>query len=398
MARHKAPPGAVLLKRLQGLEGKPSQGFSLLLISLSALPSEEEDEFWGELDDFLVDFKTRYEGELYELSLGERAVLVKMTEQAEVGMISDIKVSVLRMVQQLYPEHFGMIDQARLLRTINLGFKLPHAIKFLEHFEKQPGKTGEKGMKMRGLQEEDIKMVLEVHRKVGPEQFKKIFVQQQTMADIKPDQAPKELMSEYFIRMDALKKHVFPNVEMRGSGNLFNQLTITLDRVLVGAFDDINPGRKACSINLNVESVFTKAFETFLGEDGSPSLDNMVFEFRQENILQQFDEFKLAANLIKSRGGLIAVDAIFPETVGLVNLHKMDATFAKIFWCPGAEETLPAQRDEIKRMQGEGLIFMLARLDDESGIKVGQDLGISVFQGFCIDDLMKASKPKALVT
>ncbi len=398
MARHKAPPGAILLKRLQGFEGKSSQGFSLMLISLSALPSEEEDKFWGELDEFLMEFKSRYESELYELSLGERAILVKMTEQAEVGMISDIKVSVLRLVQQLYPEHFSMIDQAQLLRVINLGFKLPQAIKFLEHYEKQPGKTGEKGMKLRGLQEEDIKMVMEVHNKVGPEQFKKIFVQQQPMVDIKPDQPPKELMCEYFIRMDALKKHVFPNVEMRGSGNLFNQLTITLDRVLVSAFDEINPGRGACSINLNVESVFTKAFETFLGEDGSPSLGNMVFEFRQENILQQFDEFQLATNLIKSRGGLIAVDAIFPDTVGLVNLNKLYATFAKIFWRPGAEKTLSAQRDEIKRMQGQGLIFMLARLDDEAGIQIGQDLGITVFQGFCIDDIMESAKPEAMVT
>ena len=184
----------------------------------------------------------------------------------------------------------------------------------------------------------------------------------------------------------------------RGSGNLFNQLTITLDRVLIGAFDQINPGRKACSINLNVESVFTKAFETFLGEEGGPSLNNMVFEFRQENILQQFDEFELAANLIKSRGGLIAIDAIFPETVGLVNLNKLHATFAKIFWRLGAEKILPAQRDEIKRMQNDGLIFVLARLDDESGIKVGQDLGITVFQGFCIDDLMESAKPEAMVT
>jgi hypothetical protein len=398
MARQKSPPGAALLKRLQGLDGKPPPGLSLMLVSLSALPSDEEDDFWAELENFLIDFKTRYEGELFELSLTERAILVKMSEQAEVGMISDIKVSVLRLVQQLYPEHFGMIDQARLLRTINLGFKLPQAIKFLEHFEKQPGKTGEKGMKMRGLQEEDIKMVLEVHRKVGPEQFKKIFVQQQAMADIKPGQPPKELMREYFIRMDALKKHVFPNVEMRGSGNVFNQLTITLDRVLVGAFDQVNPGRGACSINLNVESVFTKAFETFLGEEGTKSLNNMVFEFRQDNILQQFDEFQLAADLIKSRGGLIAVDAIFPETVGLVNLNKMDATFAKIFWRPGAEDILPAQREEIMRMQSEGLIFMLARLDDEAGIQVGQDLGITVFQGFYIDDLLNAEKPEAMVT
>ena len=43
-------------------------------------------------------------------------------------------------------------------------------------------------------------------------------------------------------------------------------------------------------------------------------------------------------------------------------------------------------------MQAQGLIFILARLDDEIGIKVGQDLGISVFQGFYIDKLMGAEK------
>jgi hypothetical protein len=99
MARYKAPPGAALLKRLRGLEGKPPQGMSLMLISLNALPSDESDDFWGRLDEFLVEFKCRYEAELFELSLVDRAILVKMTEHAEVGMISDIKVSVLRMVQ-----------------------------------------------------------------------------------------------------------------------------------------------------------------------------------------------------------------------------------------------------------------------------------------------------------
>jgi len=393
MARHKSPPGAVLLTRLQGLEKKSSKGFSLLLVSLSALPTSDPDaEFWGELDDYLIEYSTRYDAELFELSLADRAIVAKMSELAEVGMISDIKVSILRLIQQFFPEHFGMIDQSRLVRIIDLGFKLPHAIKFLEHYENQPGKTGEKAMDMRPLQEEDIKMVLEVLRKVGSEKFKQIFVQSQRMADIKPGHEPKELMKEYFIRMDALKKHVFPNVELRGMGNLFNLLTITLDRVLVGAFDEINPHRHACSINLNVESVFTKAFEEFIGESNEASLANIVFEFRQDNILQHFDEFELAANLITSKGGTVAIDAIFPETVGLVNLPRLHATFAKIFWRPGAEDVLPAQRDEIKKMQAQGMIFVIARLDDEMGIKVGHDLGITVFQGFCIDDLLNSGR------
>ena len=183
MARHKAPPGATLLKRLQGMEGKPPRGLSLIMISLSALPTDnEDDDFWGELDDFLVDYKNRYDADLYELSLADRAVLIKMSEQGEVGMISDLKVSVLRLIQQFFPENFGMVDQTRLLRAIDLGFKLPNAIKFLEHYESQPGKTGEKGAGLRGLQEDDIKMVLEVKRKVGAQSFKEIFVQNQSHA------------------------------------------------------------------------------------------------------------------------------------------------------------------------------------------------------------------------
>ncbi|MCH7938029.1 MAG: hypothetical protein IH994_13230 [Proteobacteria bacterium] len=398
MARQKAPPGATLLKRLHDMKGKPPQGFSLILLSLSALPADSDDEdFWGELDDSLVDYKNRYDAELYELSLADRAILIKMSEQGEVGMISDLKVSVLRLIQRHFPENFGMVDQTRLIRAIDLGVKLPNAIKFLEHYESQPGKTGEKGAGLRALQEDDIKMVLEVHRKVGARKFKEIFVQNQRMADIKPGKEPEELMKEYFISIDALKKHVFPNVELRGAGNLFNQLTITLDRVLIQAFDDINPQRQSCSVNMNVESVFTRTFEEFLGGSGGTPLANIVFEFRQDNILQQFDEFEIAADLITSRGGLVAIDAIFPETVGLVNLHRLHATFAKIFWRTGAEETLPAQKDEIKKMQDQGLIFILARLDDETGIQVGHDLGINVFQGFYVDKLLNGKTGEATV-
>jgi hypothetical protein len=73
----------------------------------------------------------------------------------------------------------------------------------------------------------------------------------------------------------------------------------------------------------------------------------------------------------------------------LISLSALPSEEEDKFW---------GELDEIKRMQNDGLIFVLARLDDESGIKVGQDLGITVFQGFCIDDLMESAKPEAMVT
>lgn len=81
-----------------------------------------------------------------------------------------------------------------------------------------------------------------------------------------------------------------------------------------------------------------------------------------------------------------------------MNLHRLHATFAKIFWRPGAKEMLPAQRNEIKKMQDQGMIFIIARLDDETGIQVGHDLGINVFQGFYIDKLLDAKTGAATGT
>ena len=53
---------------------------------------------------------------------------------------------------------------------------------------------------------------------------------------------------------------------------------------------------------------------------------------------------------------------------------------------------------EIKKMQDEGTIFIIARLDDEVGIQIGQDLSITVFQGFYIDRLLSKKGSNSRVT
>ena len=61
---------------------------------------------------------------------------------------------------------------------------------------------------------------------------------------------------------------------------------------------------------------------------------------------------------------------------------------AKIFWRQGAESVLPRFRKEIERIQDNGTVVVLARVDDETGVEIGHDLGISMFQGFYIDGLL----------
>lgn len=387
------PTAKELLAKLKGWGNQSQEHNTLLLISLGVLATEDaEASFWKDLDEMLQSFRRRHNAAGFHLSKTDRAFLVKMSEFNQVTLITDAKVELLRLIQHYFPDQFGMIDQSRLLRAIDLRFKLPNAVRFLERYdqeEKKP-KPSVARRKLRRLGEQDIDRVVEVNQQIGPESFAKVFIRHQVMAEIDPGGPPKDIMHEYFVGMDALKSHVFLDVELRGSGNIFNQLTITLDRLLLDAFNDANPSGSMCSINLNVESVFTRAFEVFLESKADDAFSNLAFEFRQANVLQQYDEYEVAANLIASKSGAIAIDAIFPETVGIVNMKRLNANMAKIFWRQGAETILPGFAKEIDEMQRNGTRVILARVDDDLGIEVGHDLGITMFQGFHIDKLLSS--------
>jgi EAL domain-containing protein (putative c-di-GMP-specific phosphodiesterase class I) len=113
----------------------------------------------------------------------------------------------------------------------------------------------------------------------------------------------------------------------------------------------------------------------------------VVFEFRQSNIVENFDEFQVARGLIRAKGSHIAVDQIFPQTVGLVDLDFLGASMAKIHWRNGAEEVLWERERAIKSLIDNGVLPVLIRVDQEKALEVGDKLGITMYQGFLIDDL-----------
>lgn len=381
-----------LLKLLTASGAPTPEQNTLLLISLGGVATDEaEKDFWDDLSETIQGFKNRQSARVFTLSRTDYAALVKLTEYNQVSLLTDAKVELLRLIQQYFPDQFGMIDQSRLLRPIDLRFKKQNAVRFLERFVEQEAKGHAQPSarrKLRRLAEPDIDRVIEVTDNIGDAAFAKVFVRAQTITEILPGAPPMEIMQEYFVAMDALKQHVFTDVELRGSGNLFNQLTITLDRLLLGAYKAANPTQSQCSINLNVESVFTRTFQDFLERTGERAFENISFEFRQANVLQQFDEYEVATNLIKSKGGTVAIDAMFPETVGIVNMERLRADYAKIFWRQGAEQILPGFEKDITAMQESGTQIIFARVDDETAVEVGHDLGVNMFQGFYIDDLL----------
>ncbi|MEQ8806183.1 MAG: hypothetical protein RIE16_10425 [Rhodospirillales bacterium] len=238
------------------------------------------------------------------------------------------------------------------------------------------------------MRESDIQVVRDGMRKMGKKAFTDNFIRSQATVVITPGKPPMPVMKEYFISVEMIRQHILTNVDFRGAGLVFQHLTRSLDQMLIECFDEVNPDRAKASLNLNVETVFTHSFQNLL-EKGTKALSSLVLEFRAENILQNWDQFQTASELITSHGGTIAIDAIIPESLGVIDLSKLGAKLAKVFWRPGTENSLPKFKETIQGLQQRGTVLVMARVDDDLAIKTAHACGITMFQGFLIDDMVR---------
>ena len=395
----KPPAKPQFLRTLVEAMGKwrhaPEPDVNLVLVSAaSALPEAKRSENLVEQMGLGVSaIGAKRGGTCYQVSDCDFAILVAVTETGLVGLVRDLKVEMLRTIEKAFPGSFGTIDQSRLVLSYDLTNNYRSAAdrlaKYAEIAQKSVEETEVNDKQLRALTTGDIKHVMKAYEKFGNEKFVKAFVRTQDVVLNITGKKPEKILTEYFISMDLLRKPLFVDVEMRGSGRLFNEFTLVLDQILLRAFNEMHKTDEKCSVNLNVESVFTEAFEDFIDRTPAEVLSKVVFEFRQSNIVENFDEFQVARGLINSKGAHIAVDQIFPQTVGLVDVDYIGATIAKIHWRTGAEEILKEREKAIKYMIDCNVLPVLIRVDNERALVVGERMGINMFQGFLIDDMFK---------
>ena len=384
-------PGEKLLRQLNEMADAKHRPFNtLMLISVSVLPSEKENlDLWREYGDLLESFRQRHDGKVYRLSDTDSAFLIDAAAYGEVGMRADLQVGILRLVKKHIPERFDNLNTSRMIRLIDLGQKIKNAIAIIKRaidFEQELQKSGAPALQK--LTEKDILKVESLSNTYGADTFVKRYVKKQSVALLPPNGAYQPVLEESFVAMERLLKDVLQGVELRGSGNLFNQLTLMLDRILLDGLAGRMDGHRRLAINMNVESVFSHSFDKFLGGLSEAAARNLVLEFRQDNILKNFAEYETACRLIGERGITTTVDAIMPETVGVVNVPLLKAQMAKIFWRPGAEEILSRRTDFIKDQRARGVLFTICRVDDPAAVTFGRGVGINLYQGFHIDDAL----------
>jgi hypothetical protein len=336
----------------------------------------------------------RYSATIYQVASTEFAMIVQAEGAKSLELLRDVKIAMLRAVEKHAPENFGHVNQARFAMIFDLAQNFRGAAERIAKYTADAQKAADpdaKKQELRPLSPDDLENILHAFKKFGADKFLKAFMRDQMVVQAKPGAEPRPNMHEYFVSMDALRKPLFIDVEMRASGPLFNEFTRVLDQIVLRSFSHMTTlTPMPFSLNVNVVTTFTAAFADFMDQTPKETLSRIVFEFRQADVVEHFDEFEVARGMIKAMGANIGVDKIFPQTLGLVDLDYIGAKYAKVHWRTGAEDMLRERGKTFKYMRECGIQPVLIRVDNMKALALGAELGVDMFQGFAIDNMLRA--------
>ena len=115
---------------------------------------------------------------------------------------------------------------------------------------------------------------------------------------------------------------------------------------------------------------------------------SVVIELQKIDIFSDINAFLFAREFAKDRGYRICIDGLTYESISFINREKLGADMVKLIWNQELVDTIgKAKASEIVSKMGNSRII-LCRCDDETAVEFGQSIGISMFQGRHIENLL----------
>lgn len=197
------------------------------------------------------------------------------------------------------------------------------------------------------------------------------------------------LFLEYFTSTDDLKKAIAPDVNVLSNRWLFQYLSETLDKRMLGISGELFAHTpKKLSLNLNISTLFTPMFEDFLAQ--MPDHLKMVVEVRLMDAIRNTRSFMTARDLLHETGNEILIDGLTPDAFDFIDMNLFEPDFVKLNWpFKGLNAQIEASLNRmIETFPADKVILM--RVENEDTLKWGLSHGIDKFQGYFIDSLSAA--------
>ncbi|OHC74909.1 MAG: hypothetical protein A3G18_01110 [Rhodospirillales bacterium RIFCSPLOWO2_12_FULL_58_28] len=227
------------------------------------------------------------------------------------------------------------------------------------------------------------------------------LIQQQSAIKIEANGKGKLLFCEHFITMSGLQKRVAPDINLFGSTWLFQYLTETLDKRVLAVIGrrDFATMDVPMSLNLNLSTLLSKEFQLFHHNVGD-NAHKVVIEMQMVDICADIGAFAYARNMLQERGYRVLIDGVNPLSLQYFDPSVLEADFVKVSWGKEFFSEVPGAHmlgiQDIVDRTGKNRII-LARIDNEKAVAWALSFGITRFQGYYIDTIVKALRAKGII-
>jgi EAL domain-containing protein (putative c-di-GMP-specific phosphodiesterase class I) len=220
------------------------------------------------------------------------------------------------------------------------------------------------------------------------------MIRDQVAVKVVPGSRAEVVFREFYVGVSDLRDKIAPDFNLVSNAWLFQYLTEGLDRRVIAQMvqKDLAAMAEPVSLNLNIQSVLGRDFQMFTKHIGD-NARRVIVELQVVDIFSDMPAYMVACETLRSHGFRVLVDGLNPLAIQFFDPATLNPDFIKVAWGPEFAGDDQAQREsemrEIVEHAGRERVI-ISRVDSEEAVKWGFSLGVSHFQGFFIDRLVRA--------
>jgi hypothetical protein len=139
-----------------------------------------------------------------------------------------------------------------------------------------------------------------------------------------------------------------------------------------------------------VATLLSKEFGSFDNALSAHRVGALIVELQAIDVFQDLRAFHLARKVVQDKGYRVCLDGVGYRDLELIDCDRLGVDLVKMLWdadlLTEVDSMLERLRLLIARIGPSRLV--LCRVDARVGIDLGHALGIAMFQGRCVEELL----------
>lgn len=218
------------------------------------------------------------------------------------------------------------------------------------------------------------------------------LMRRQFICTVDRQMIPEPSFSEMFISIADLRETLIPGTNLLSNRWLFQHLTEALDlRVLsLLSKSDAMAISGDISFNANVATLLSREFQEFDDNIAAAKRGSMIIELQELDVFSDLGAYLFAREFVQDKGYRICIDGLTFETMQMIDRERLGFDLVKLVWNPEMADGGPEAHGKIRatvKCAGPSRVVM-CRVDNREAIDFGHSVGIGLFQGHFVENLI----------